>query len=132
MKRQSTSGLVVQLNLRRLLLPCTVALVLLAFVRPGLAKDLPEGKIAELPKDSIVATTGFGFEASLGTAEPSSPRALGSCPFIKCWITCDNGLGRTQYFTDAVTCYSYSDGFGCHAAGFFVCSDRPGPSGEGC
>jgi hypothetical protein len=126
MKRPSTSDLDTQLNLRRLLLPCTVALVLLAFARPGLAQDLPEGKTA---KDNIIVTTASGPEANLGTAELSSPRSSGSCPFVKCSITCDSGLGRTQYFASAIACYSYSDGSGCHASGFFVCSDSPGVAG---
>jgi hypothetical protein len=126
MKRPSTSDLVTQLNLRRLLLPCTVALVLLAFARPGVAQDLPEGKTV---KDNIVATTASGLEANLGAADLSSPRSSGSCPFVKCSITCDSGLGRTQYFTSAIACYSYSDGSGCHASGFFVCSDSPGVAG---
>lgn len=130
MKRQSTSGLVVQPNLRRLLLPGAVALVLLAFARPGLAQDLPAGKIAELPNDSTTAATGSGLEANLGTAEPSSPRSLSNCPYIKCLITCDNGLGYTQSFTNSFACFSYSDGTGCHASGLFVCSDSPGV--EGC
>jgi hypothetical protein len=131
MMRQSTSGLVVQPNLRRLLLPGAVALVLLAFARPGLAQDLPAGKSAELPKDSIVATTGSGLAAHLGTAELSSPRSQGSCPFTKCLITCDNGLtSYTKSFANSLECYSYSDGFGCRASGLFVCSDRP--DGEGC
>jgi hypothetical protein len=125
MKRPSTSDLDTQLNLRRLLLPCTVALVLLAFARPGLAQ-LPEGKTA---KDNIIATTASGLEANLDTAELASPRSSGSCPFVKCSITCDSGLGRTQYFTSAIACYSYSDGSGCHASGFFVCSDSPGVAG---
>jgi hypothetical protein len=131
MKRQSTSGLVVQPNLRRLLLLCTVALVFLAFARPGLAQDAAEGKTAEVPKDSIVATASSGLEANLGTAELSSPLLQGSCPFVKCWITCDNGMGHPQYFTNAFACFSYSDG-GCRAAGFFVCSDRPSDPGKGC
>ena len=129
MKRPSTSDLETQLTLRRLLLPCTVALVLLAVARPGLAQDLPAGKTAEPPKDSVVATTGSQPEANLGTAELASPRSSGSCPFIKCSITCDSGLGRTQYFTSAFACYSYSDGSGCHSSGFFVCSDSPGVAG---
>lgn len=129
MKRPSTSDLDTQLNLRRLLLPCTVALVLLAFARPGLAQDLPAGKTAELPKDSIIATTGSEPIAKLGTAELASPRSSDSCPFVKCSITCDSGLGRTQYFTSAIACYSYSDRSGCHASGFFVCSDSPGVAG---
>ena len=129
MKGQSTSGLVVQPNLRRLLLPAAAALVLLALVRPGLAQDRPAGKIAELPNDSTVAATGSGLEAHLGTAEPASPRLLGSCPFTKCLITCDNGMGYTKSFTNSFSCYSYSDGLGCHASGLFVCSDSPD---EGC
>ena len=126
MKRQSISGVVVQSNLRRLLLPCTVALVLLAFVRPGLAQNAAEGKTAEVSKDSIVATASSGLEANLGAAELSSPQFLGACPFVKCWINCDNGLGHTQYFTNALACYSYSDEYGCHATGVFVCSNSPG------
>ena len=133
MKRQSPSILLVQPNLRRLLLLCTVALVLLAFVRPALAQDAAEGKTADMPKASVVVANvaaSSGLEANLGTAELASSQSSASCPFIKCWITCDNGpLGRTQYFTSAFACFSYSDG-GCHAAGFFVCSDNPG--GVGC
>ena len=129
MKRQSTSDLVVHPNLRRLLLPCTVALVLLAFARPGLAQDAADGKAAEVSKDGIVATTSSGPEANLGTAALSSPRFLGSCPVIKCWISCDNGLGYTQYFTSSYACYSYSDPSGCHSSGIFVCSDSPGVAG---
>jgi hypothetical protein len=131
MKRQSISGFLVQPNLRRLLPLCTVALALLAFVGPALAQDLPEGKTAEQPRDSIAATAVTGLEASLGTAELSSPQSPASCPFIKCLITCDNGLGRTQYFNNTFACYSYSDGFGCRASGLFVCSDGP-PRVAGC
>ncbi|HEY7215485.1 MAG TPA: hypothetical protein VIC28_12695 [Thermoanaerobaculia bacterium] len=125
MKRQSISGVVVQSNLRRLFLSCTVALVLLAFVRPGLAQNAAEGKTAEVSKDSIVATASSGLEANLGASELSSPQFLGTCPFVKCWLNCDNGLGHAQYFTNVLACYSYSDELGCHASGFFVCSDRP-------
>jgi hypothetical protein len=119
----------VQLNLRRLLLPCATALVLLAFARPGLAQDLPEGQITQPPANSTVAATVSGLEANLGTAELSSSQSLSSCPFIKCQITCDNGLGQTLYFTSAFACYSYSDGSGCHASGFYACSDSPGVAG---
>ena len=130
MKRQSTSGLVIQPNLRRLLLFGALALVLVAFAGTGLAQDPPAGKIAELPNDSVVATTGSGLEAHLGTAELSSPRSLSSCPFVKCWINCDNGLGYNKSFTNSFSCYSYSDGLGCHASGLFVCSESS--DGEGC
>ncbi len=114
---------------RQIRLSCMVILVLLAFALPGLARDLPEGKTAEQPKASLVATTGSGLEANLGLAELSSPKSLGSCPYVKCWITCDSGLGRTQYFTNTFACYSYSDASGCHASGLFVCSDSPGVAG---
>ena len=132
MKRQSTSGFVVQPNLRRLLLACMAALVVLAFARPGLAQDLPDGKTAEQPKVATVATmatTVAGLEADLGTAALSTPQSVASCPFVKCSITCANGLAQTRYFTNSFACYSYSDASGCHASGFFVCSDSPGVVG---
>ncbi len=126
MKRQSTSSLVVPSNFRRLLLPCMVALVLLALVRPGLALDVPEGKTPEVTKASVaaMANSGLGY----GTAELPILRSSDSCPFIKCWISCDNGQSHTQYFTTAFACYSYSNE-SCHAAGFFVCSERSGDAG---
>jgi hypothetical protein len=123
MKRPINSGLVAQPNLRRLLLLCTVVLVVLAFVRPGLAQNAPESKTAGTPKVNTIATTSSGLEATLATAALSSPQSLGSCPSIKCWITCDNGLGRTQYFNNTLACYSYSDGTGCRSTGIFVCSE---------
>ncbi|MGH7484547.1 MAG: hypothetical protein ACRD3W_17135 [Terriglobales bacterium] len=121
MKLQSPSSLVVHPNFRRLLLPCLFALALLALVRPGFAQATAQGKTAEVAKDTVVATASSGLEASLGTAELPSPFFAGSCPFVKCWITCDNGQGHNQYFTSALACYSYSNG-GCHAAGLPVCS----------
>ncbi|PYQ68215.1 MAG: hypothetical protein DMF53_00540 [Acidobacteria bacterium] len=132
MKRQSTSGFVVQLNSRRLLLSCAVALVVLAFARPGLAQDLPDGKTAEQPSITTVATTATaatGLEANLDMAALSSPQSQGSCPFIKCWITCGNGLAQTLYFTNTFACYSYSDASGCRASGVFACSDAPPVAG---
>jgi hypothetical protein len=129
MKRPIKSGLVAQPNLRRLLLPCTVVLVLLAFVRPGLAQDSPESKTAGTPKGNAIATTSSGLEATLATAALSSPQSLGSCPFIKCSITCDNGLGYTQYFTNTLSCFSYSDGTGCRSTGLFSCSEKPAVAG---
>jgi hypothetical protein len=78
MKRQGTSGFGVQPNLRRLLLACMAALVVLAFARPGLAQDLPGGKTAEQPKVITVATTATaasGFEADPGMAALSSPQS---------------------------------------------------------
>jgi hypothetical protein len=109
------------------------ALVVLAFARPGLAQDLPDGKTAEQPKVTTVATTATavsGLEADPGMAALSSPQSGGSCPFVKCWITCGNGLAQTRYFTNAFACYSYSDASGCRASGFYVCSD--GPAIVGC
>ena len=127
MKLQSTSGPVVQPHLRRLLLPCTVALVLLAFARPGFAQGAAEGKTDEVRKDDVVATASSGLDANLGTAELSRPQFLGSCPFIKCWITCDNGLSYDQTFTSVYACYSHHDAAGCHTSGIFTCSnDGPG------
>jgi hypothetical protein len=128
MKRQSTSDFVP----RRLLLFCAAALVALAFARPGLAQDLPDGKTAEQPKASpaaVATPTATGLEADLGTAALSSPQSGGSCPFIKCWITCDNGLAQTLYFKNTFACYSYSDASGCRASGVFACSDGPGVAG---
>jgi hypothetical protein len=122
MKRQSTSG--------RLLLPCTVALVLLVFARPGNAQDAAAGKTAEVRKDGIVATASSGLDANLGTSELPGPQFLGSCPFIKCWITCGNGLGYNLSFTSVYGCYSYFDASGCHTSGIFTCSaDGPGVAG---
>ena len=129
MKRQTPAGLVVHPNLRRLLLLCTFALVLLAFAQPGLAQDPTEAKSAEPSQDSVVATTGSGLAAVLGTAELASPGSTASCLSIKCWITCDNGLSRDQYFTNTVECYSYADATGCHGSGLFVCSDKPATAG---
>ncbi|MFL6262960.1 MAG: hypothetical protein ACJ76Y_24945 [Thermoanaerobaculia bacterium] len=129
MKRQRTPVPVVQPNLRRLLLLCTVALVLLAFALPALAQDLPEGKTAEPPKDSVTAPAVSGLEASLGTAAPSSPKSQATCLSVSCLITCKSGLSQTRSFTDAVACYSYSDAYGCHSSGFYVCSDKPVAAG---
>lgn len=97
------------------------------------AQDPPEGKAAEQPRVTTAATTaaaGSGLEAILGTAELASPQSAGSCPFIKCWITCDNGLAQTLYFNNTLACYSYSDASGCRASGVFACSD--GPPAVGC
>ena len=123
MKRQSTPRPMVQSS--RLLLLCTVALVSLAFARPSFAQDLPGGKTAEPPKDSIAAPAVSGLESSLGTAAPSSPKSQAGCLSVSCVITCENGLSQTRSFTDAVACYSYSDAYGCHSSGFYVCSDKP-------
>ena len=125
MKRQRASVPVFHTNLRRLLLLCAAALILLAFALPGLAQDLPAGKTAEQPKDSVAAPAVSGLEASLGTAAPASPKSQASCLSVSCLITCDSGLSQTRSFTDAVACYSYSDKFGCHSSGFYVCSDKP-------
>jgi hypothetical protein len=125
MKRQRTPVPVVQPNLRRLLLLCTVALVLLAFALPALAQDPPAGKTAEPPKDSVAAPAVSGPEASPGTAAASSPKSPASCLSVSCVITCKSGLSQTRSFTDAVACYSYSDAYGCHSSGFYVCSDKP-------
>jgi hypothetical protein len=129
MKRQRALVSVVQPNLRRLLLLCTVALVSLAFARPSLAQDLPEGKTAEQPKGSVAAPAVSGPEASPGTAAPSSLKPQASCLSVSCVITCDSGLSQTRSFTDAVACYSYSDAYGCHSSGFYVCSDKPVTAG---
>ncbi|HEY3572091.1 MAG TPA: hypothetical protein VGP73_29460 [Thermoanaerobaculia bacterium] len=127
MKRESTPGPVNHPNLRRLLLPCAVALVLLASVRSGLAQDLPADKTADLSKASTVATTVSGLEANLDLAGLSSTqsKSMESCPSVKCLITCENGLSLTMDLTDKMACYSYSSGNGCHSSGFFVCSDKP-------
>lgn len=114
---------------RQTLLSCMAVLAVLAFARPGLTRDLPEGKTAEQPKTSLAATTGSGVEANLGLAGLSSPKSLGSCPYVKCWIACDSGLGRTQYFTNTFACYSYSDAHGCHSSGVFSCSEKPDVAG---
>lgn len=102
----------------------------LAASRP---QDPPAGKAAQRTQDSAVATAGSAgsrSEANLGTAEPASSPRPNNCPFVKCLITCNSGLGRTQYFTNTLSCYSYSDSAGCHGTGLFVCSDRS--SEEGC
>lgn len=132
MKSESTSGFVVQPNFRRLLLACMAALVVLAFARPGLAQDVPDGKTAEQPKVNPVAATtpaASGLEANLDMAALATPQSASSCPFVKCSITCGNGLAETRYFTSSFACYSYSDASGCHASGFFVCSDGPAVAG---
>ena len=123
MKRESTPGPMIQPNLRRLLLPCAVALVLLASARPGLAQDPPADKTAEPLKASAVATAVSGQEANLAIAGLSNPQS--SCPSVNCLITCENGLSMTLNLTDKMACYSYSSGNGCHSSGFFVCSDKP-------
>lgn len=125
MKRESTSGPVIQPNLRRLLLPCAVALVLLASARPGLAQETPAGKTAEPLKDSPVVTAVSGLEANLDVAGLSGPQSVTSCPSVQCLITCENGLSLTLSLSDKMACYSYSSGNGCHSSGFFVCSDKP-------
>jgi beta-lactamase regulating signal transducer with metallopeptidase domain len=89
----------------------------------------PEGKTAKRTRHGAVATVVSGSEADLGTAEPASSHPLNNCPFIKCWISCDSGLGRNQYFTSVYACYSYSDAYGCRGSGIFVCSDSPGVAG---
>ncbi|HEY2291802.1 MAG TPA: M56 family metallopeptidase [Thermoanaerobaculia bacterium] len=93
------------------------------------AQDPPEGKAAQRTQESAVATAASGSEANPGTAELASPRSPSNCLSIKCSITCDNGLSYTQDFTDAVSCYSYSDRAGCHSSGFYVCSDKPAATG---
>jgi hypothetical protein len=129
MKRQRTPVPVVHPNLRRLLLLCTVALALLAFALPALAQDLPESKTAVQPKASVAAPAVSEPEASLGAAVPSSPKSQASCLSVSCVITCNNGLSQTRSFSDAVACYSYSDAYGCHSSGFYVCSDKPVTAG---
>jgi len=130
MKRQSTSGPMVQSNRRWLLLSCTVALAVLAFARGGLAQDVAAAKTAEVRSDGIVATASTGLAVNLAAAELPRPEFLGSCPFIKCWITCGNGLGYDQVFTSVYACYSYYDKSGCHTSGIFTCSaDGPGVAG---
>jgi len=62
-------------------------------------------------------------------AEPASPAALKSCPYVKCWITCESGLGYNRTFASAYACFSFSDAYGCRASGIYVCSDGPGPAG---
>jgi beta-lactamase regulating signal transducer with metallopeptidase domain len=93
-------------------------------------QDSPEAKAAKRTQDSTVATVASGSEANPRTAELSSSHRPNNCPFIKCMITCDSGLSRTQYFTNTLSCYSYSDSYGCHSTGLFVCSANQG--GEGC
>jgi beta-lactamase regulating signal transducer with metallopeptidase domain len=90
----------------------------------------PERKTARRTQDSTVVPAASRIEANLDTAELSSSRRPANCPFVKCVITCDSGLGRTQNFADPLSCYSYSDSAGCHGSGIFVCSD--GPGGPGC
>ena len=62
-------------------------------------------------------------------AEPASSGALKSCPYVKCWITCESGLGYNRTFASAYACFSFSDAYGCRASGIYVCSDGPGPAG---
>ncbi len=128
MRRQIHSGLIAPSNLRRRLLLCTVVLAGLAFGRPGLAQDALESKAAGTPKATI-ATASSGPEAKIATAAPASPQSLGSCLSVKCWITCDNGSGRTQSFNNAFACYSYADATGCRSTGVFVCSESPAAAG---
>jgi hypothetical protein len=92
-------------------------------------QDPRELKIAKRTQGSAVATAASLPEADPGTAELSSSRRPSRCPFVKCLITCDSGLGRTQNFADPLSCYSYSDSYGCHGTGIFVCSDSPGEPG---
>lgn len=125
MKRESTLGPVIHPNLRRLLLPCAVALVLLASARLGLAQDPPADKTADLSKASTVTTAVSGLEANLDLAGLSNPQSMASCPSVNCLITCENGLSMTLNLNDKMACYSYSSGNGCHSSGFFVCSDKP-------
>jgi hypothetical protein len=80
-------------------------------------------------QDGIAAKASSGLEAKLATAELSSPQFQSNCPSVKCSITCDSGLGHTQYFTSALACYSYSDESGCHSSGFYVCSEKPAVAG---
>jgi beta-lactamase regulating signal transducer with metallopeptidase domain len=93
------------------------------------AQDALEAKAARRTQDHAVATAASRSEAALGTAQPASSNSPVNCPFIKCWISCDSGLGRTQYFKDTLSCYSYSDSAGCHGSGLFVCSNGPGAPG---
>jgi beta-lactamase regulating signal transducer with metallopeptidase domain len=87
------------------------------------------GKAVQRTRGGAVAAVDTGSETRPATAEPASSNRPNNCPFIKCLITCDSGLGRTQYFTDSLSCYSYSDSAGCHGSGLFVCSDKPSAAG---
>jgi beta-lactamase regulating signal transducer with metallopeptidase domain len=89
----------------------------------------PEEKTAGRTQESAVATVASGSEANPGTVEPASSHPLDNCPFIKCIITCDSGLSRDQYFTNVLSCYSYSDSYGCHSTGLFACSASPSAAG---
>ena len=105
----------------------------LAALAPSLdvsrVQDPPESKTPKRTRDSAVVTAASRSEVNPGMAELSSSHRPESCPFVKCWIICDNGLGRTQYFTNVLSCYSYSESGGCHATGLFACSDSPGTPG---
>jgi hypothetical protein len=130
MKLPIVAGPTIQPNPRRLLLLCAVVLVLLAFVRPGLALDIPESKTAGTPQSDTIATAGSGLEATLTTVASSGAQALASCPSIQCSITCDSGLGYTRRFNNTLECFSYSDAGGCRSTGLYVCSEKP--AGAGC
>ncbi|HET9209715.1 MAG TPA: M56 family metallopeptidase [Thermoanaerobaculia bacterium] len=97
----------------------------------GRTQDPQKGKTARRTRDSAVATAASRSEANPGTAELPSPQPLSNCPSVQCSIVCDNGLSYTQDFTNTLSCYSYSGANGCHASGFYVCSDKPAATG-GC
>jgi|GEM_PF-3538266 len=88
-------------------------------------QDPREVKTFKQTQDSAVVTAASRPETNPGAAELSSSRRPNRCPFVKCLITCDSGLGRTQNFADPLSCYSYSDSYGCHGTGIFVCGDSP-------
>jgi len=107
--------------------------VVLADPAPSLeavqTQEPPKARTARRPQDLAVAPAVSFSETDPGTTELASSSRPKRCRVVQCVIACDSGLGRTQDFADPLSCYSYSDSYGCHGTGIYVCNDKPSTPG---